>query len=108
MFAAIWDAITDVMGAAAAATLMRRALKYAQARSAELDGLVVTRERFEYRYVVPESWRTGSPAALVALRSLTRELHPLLIELTGPVVLQRLRALPQVAWCNLFSPETSP
>lgn len=104
-FVALWDALTDVMGAAATATLMRRAMKRAHARSSEPDPLVVTRERFEYRYVLPGSWKTESAESMSALRQLARELGPLLTELTGAVVLHRLRAVPEIERCKLFSSE---
>src|SRR4051794_14580074 len=86
-FAVLWSALHEVMGSAATAALLRRAAKHGSDRAPELGHLVVTRERFEYRYEVPSAWAQQSPDALVVLLS---ELRPLLAELTGPVVLRRL------------------
>jgi hypothetical protein len=97
-FAVLWSALHDVMGSAATATLLRRAARHAVARAPELGGFEVHRVRFEYRYVVPPAW---SHEALGALMS---ELRPLLVELTGPVVLRRLHGIPELESCGHFSP----
>jgi hypothetical protein len=105
VFASIWEGLADVLGTAATATLVRRAVKEARASSPGLDGLQVTRDRFEYRYVLPQSWSADSVAAQKDLRLVARRLTPLLTELTGPVVVNRLRGLPGVAETGLFEPE---
>ncbi len=105
VFAEVWDALTDVMGSAATATLLRRAIKQARGHAPELEGLIITRERFEYRYAVPTSWKTESSSGMGALRALTRALQPLLFELTGFLVLHRLDGMPQIKRCELFSSE---
>lgn len=104
LFGVLWEALNDIMGSAATATLVRRAVKHASSRSPGLDGLAITRERFEYRYALPEAWN-ASDVGLSALQGLTRELQPLLVELTGLVVLHRLRSVPELQRCGLFHVE---
>ena len=92
-FAVLWDALADVLGTAATATVLRRAMKQAAARAA-LDGLAIERQGFSYGYTVPESWQTahgGKP--LEALLAVIGELRPILVELTGSVVVRRLERL---------------
>ena len=80
-------------------------MKEARAAAPGLDGLEVARERFEYRYSLPSTWMTESTAAMGDLRTLATHLEPLLRELTGPVVIVRLRTLPDVAGSGLFQQE---
>jgi len=92
-FTALWDALADVLGTAATATLLRRAMKEVADRAA-LDGLAIERQGFSYGYSVPESWQAsygGKP--LEALLHLLDALRPLLVELTGSVVVRRLERL---------------
>jgi hypothetical protein len=105
LFGVLWETLNDVMGSAATATLLRRAVKHASSRSPSLDGLAIHRERFEYRYALPESWKGESDVGLAALQGLTRELQSLLVELTGPVVLHRLRSVQELERCGLFQVE---
>jgi hypothetical protein len=105
LFGVLWDTLNDIMGSAATATLVRRAAKHASIRSPGLDGLAITRERFDYRYAVPDSWQTGSDDGLASLRRLMLELQPLLIELTGRVVLHRLDSVPELKRCGLVRAE---
>jgi hypothetical protein len=100
LFAVVWDTLADVIGTAATATLLRRS-----ARRAQLDGLTVSREGFNYSYRLPADWRDERPESLLALRGLTRELSPQLVELTGPVLLRRLAAVPDLRRCHLFFEE---
>lgn len=91
-----------MMGSAATAALLRRAAKHGEDRSPELGGLIVKRHRFEYRYELPTAWAQEAREALHVLMS---ELRPLLIELTGAVVLRRLHGIPELAPLGHFSPE---
>ena len=104
LFAVLWETLDEVMGSATTATLVRRAVKHASSRSAGFEGLLIVRERFAYRYSVPDSWKSETPDGLTSLQELTRELQPLLVELTGSVVLHRLRGVPQLRRCGLFHP----
>jgi hypothetical protein len=62
--------------------------------------------RFEYRYVVPRSWtESQAQGARFALDALMTELRPLLVELTGHVVLRKLHGIPQLQASGHFSPE---
>jgi hypothetical protein len=108
LFEFIWVALVDLLGSAATATLIRRSLKRAAARVPELDGISISRERFEYRYVLPPEWKDSATGALDGLRELARELRPLLLELTGPVVLRRLRGIPDLERCRVFPSENEP
>jgi hypothetical protein len=90
LFTILWSALADVVGTAAAATLLRRAAQRALPHWPELVGLAITRERLEYRYSLPLSWRDPSAAPPRALCELARELCALLVDLTGPVIVNRL------------------
>jgi hypothetical protein len=98
-FAALWGALTELMGDAATATLVRRAQQRAARRSAALAGLTVSRDRFEYRYALPREWEAPSAESTASFCELMRELQPLLEELTGDVVIRRLRAMPELMAC---------
>jgi hypothetical protein len=103
VFGALWDAMADVMGSATTATLLRRAARRGVVRHpdrGDLAALEITREGFEYRYRLPPSWsEAGPPATCVC--PLVLELRPLLVELTGPVVLRRLVEIPELVECGL-------
>jgi hypothetical protein len=90
LFTSLWFGLADILGTAAAATLLRRAAQRAVPRCPELAELVITRESLEYRYTVPSAWNDSTAAPLPALRELTRELWTFLIDLTGSVVVNRL------------------
>lgn len=94
LFAIVWDALVDVLGSAATAALIRRASKRAGLDRREADLLRIRREGFEYTYAVPDAWKTTS--GLTDLRRLTSELSPLLVELTGPVVIRHLNRIPEL------------
>lgn len=83
--------MADILGTAATATLLRRAAKRGAARHSVLSGVSIRQEELTYRYVLPSSWEQESnQQALDALRTLALELRPLLIEMTGSVVIRRL------------------
>lgn len=104
-FELVWSALTDLLGGAAAATLLRRALKLTAGRVPELRELSITKEGFEYRCTLPPSWSQPG-AGGEALAELSRGLVTLLEELTGSVVLTRLQGIPQLEQYGLFRPET--
>ena len=101
LFNLLWLALSDLLGTAATATLIRRSIKRAAVRAPELLTIAVSRERFEYRCALPPGWNHAQ-----GLRELARELGPLLFELTGPVVIQRLRGIPELERSGVFSLET--
>ena len=103
LFSVLWEALSDVMGSAATATLLRRAAKHATSRKVDLEGLVIARGQFTYEYAVPASWMLESDGARQSLQQLLLALTPLLIELTGPVVHRRLSGIPELKNCGLFA-----
>jgi hypothetical protein len=96
LFAALWQALADILGTAAAATLLRRAAQLAVRRAPELAELSITRGNLEYEYAVPVHWQTPMPEPPHALRELSRALWPLLVEMTGSVVVNRLTQSPEL------------
>ena len=96
LFTVLWEALADILGTAAAATLLRRAAKRAGARWPELAELTIARETLEYRYTVPPAWKEASPDPPEALCELARELWALLMDLTGSVIVNRLAKVPEL------------
>jgi hypothetical protein len=105
LFQILWETLNDIMGGAATAILVRRAVKHAAQRSPGCVGLAIVRERYEYRYALPESWNSAPSDGLESLKGLATELRPLLFELTGHVVLRRLHNVPELDRCGLFTSE---
>jgi hypothetical protein len=95
LFALLWHNLADVLGTAAAATLLRRAAQRAVVAFPELSALEITREGLEYEYKVPGVWNEPSDPPQ-ALRGLVRELWGFLVELTGSVVVGRLSQVPEL------------
>ena len=106
LFELIWEGLVDLLGGAATATLVRRSLKRGASRAPALAAITIQKDRFEYRYSLPAEWAgEGKAQALDGLRELARELEPLLVELTGSVVVHRLRSIPDLERCSVFPPE---
>jgi hypothetical protein len=103
LFDLLWVALCDVLGNPATATLVRRSSKLAVLRQPQLAGLTIKREEFQYRYLLPNGWTCSAVDSLAALRALVDELQPLLIEMTGQVVVRRLSAIPELRECGLLS-----
>lgn len=104
VFGALWEAMVDVMGSATTATLLRRAAKRGVARHAarlDLAALIIARDGLEYGYRLPPSWHDGQ-LRQEAVCTLLSELQPLLIELTGRVVLRRLAEIPELRACGVI------
>ena len=73
-----------------------------------LTGFEIRREGLDYRYVLPPRWTEKNPDALEALRFLLcEELVPLLEELTGPVVIRKLRQVPELRASAILGEEKS-
>jgi hypothetical protein len=96
VFDVLWANVAEVLGVAATATLVRRASKRAALRAPELADLTITREGLDYRYAVPASWRDAA-AVPPGFVELYRELCVLLENLTGPVMIRKLSAIPELA-----------
>jgi hypothetical protein len=72
----------------------------------ELEALVISREGLEYRYEVPDAWRQAPEGQNMAgLRALMHELGPLLVDMTGPVVVRRLGQLEPLQKSGVLSAE---
>jgi len=94
LFELLWESLADVLGTAAAATILSRAIKRTAAHGSSAEPVVVTRKGPDYEYRLPDTWRQpGNEEAMNALRGVAVELRMLLIELTGPVVVRRLARL---------------
>src|SRR5437762_12232421 len=94
LFKLIWDSVSDVLGTSAAATLLRRAALRATPRSPELAEFTVLRTDAGYTYTLPRALVGKVERTPVPLRDLVGELRPLLVELTGQVVVRRLDEIP--------------
>jgi hypothetical protein len=107
LFELLWETLADVLGTAATATLLRRSIKQAAARTAWPEPVVVARTGLDYTYRLPEAWKQpGNDEAVDALRIIAAELRVLLVELTGPVVVVRLGRLAALRkWGIHFSDE---
>jgi hypothetical protein len=90
LFTILWDALADLLGTAATATLLKGAARRAAARSPELAGLVIKRDGLIYRYTCPSNWSGRSGGTPPALREFVTELRPILIELTGQLGIRHL------------------
>ena len=94
LFDLLWESIADVLGTAATATLLRRAIKRSASQTSWPEPITVVRNGLDYEYRLPETWKQpGNAEAVGALRVVAAELRVLLIELTGPVVVRRLARL---------------
>lgn len=106
LFDLLWESLADVLGTAATAVLLRRASKRAASRYPALHDLRIKREGLDYTYSVPRAWQEQEEgSADASLQGLIVELHPLLLELTGVVIFQRLDRVPALRALNLVPPE---
>ena len=97
LFAILWEALADLLGTAATATLLRRAARRAAFRCPELSRLLIVRERLEYSYSVDPAWSERQATVPLALRELLAELRPLLVEMTGQIVVRHLQQIPELS-----------
>jgi len=99
IFDILWTALVEILGSPATASLLRRSAKRQLGDFPELGELAITRKGFEYAYAVPEDWKHANERSNAALQALVQDLCYLLLELTGPVVLHRLKTSSQLAKC---------
>jgi hypothetical protein len=104
LFKLIWDPVAEVLGTTAAATLFSRAARRATPRSPELGDITVLRTADGYTYELPRALIGKVEHTPVALRELFAELRPLLVQLTGQVVVRRLEQIPGLQERGIFSP----
>ena len=94
VFDVLWESLADVLGTAATATLLRRAIKRAASQNSWPESITVARNGLDYEYRLPETWKQpGNEEAIDVFRAVAAELRVLLVELTGPVVVRRLSRL---------------
>ena len=94
LFDLLWESLADLLGTAASATLLRRAIKQAASQASWSEPVTVARNGLDYQYRLPETWKQpGNEEAVGALRLVAAELRVLLVELTGAVVVRRLGRL---------------
>jgi hypothetical protein len=91
LFDLLWETLSEVLGSGATAALLRRAGKRAASREPELGELAIYRECLDHKYTVPRAWQEDWEDTPRALHELVRELRPLLVELTGTVMIRRLQ-----------------
>lgn len=93
LFGLLWRSLSDLLGSATTATLLRRS-KNAVARrlpaAGELAQLTIDRDGLEYRYTLPPAWSQTGGDGIVLMHALVDELRPLLMELTGAMLLEQL------------------
>lgn len=82
----LFDTLSEVLGRTATEALLRRAVRRASSQDAELAAL----ERKGAAEDAPVQWWADGRRGMRYLRAVMRELWPLLIEITGPVVVARL------------------
>jgi hypothetical protein len=107
LFAIIWNELANVLGTAAAAAIVRRAAWYGASVSPELSGLVIARNDLEYSYALPDPWAKDGERGYAALRTFAAELGPLLLELTGTIVVGRLEQIPELRGLDFRTEEVS-
>lgn len=105
LFTLLWDALADLLGTAATATLLRRAARRAALCNTELAELAIVREKLEYGYRLPPAWNERTDNSQLAFRQLVGELLPLLVELTGPLVVRHLAQIPELQERGIISPQ---
>ena len=98
-FDALWGVLVELLGSPATATLLRRSARRRLGDFPELAELAIRRKDFEYTYAVPADWKYANEQSNAALQALVQDLCSLLLELTGPVVLRRLKTSSQLAKC---------
>jgi len=105
LFTLLWDALADLLGTAAAATLVRRAARRAAPRDPELTQVAIVRENLEYRYTLPPAWDDWTGGTQRALQHLVEELLQPLVELTGPLEVNHLAQIPALRERGIIPPQ---
>jgi len=103
LFKLIWDTVAEVLGTTATATLLRRAAQRAAPRSPELGELTMLRTEAGYTYSLPRGL-VGKLEHTDPLRELVGELRPLLVELTGQLIVRRIEQIPGLQERGILAP----
>jgi DNA-binding CsgD family transcriptional regulator len=86
IYGLLHETLSEVIGRTATEALLRRALRRAGAKDPELGALV----RNSAEGSAPVQWWTDDRRGMRYFGTIMRELWPLLIEITGPVIVARL------------------
>jgi hypothetical protein len=105
VFDLLWTTLVDILGSPTTAALVRRSILHECEQHRELGELTISRERFEYTYVVPAAWKHVNDQPVAALQALIHTLSVMLMELTGSVVVRRLKQLSRLKDCGYVIPE---
>jgi hypothetical protein len=90
LFGLLWRSLSDLLGSATTATLLRRSKNAVARRVTAAGQLVIDRDALEYRYTLPPSWSQPTGDGIEVICALVDELRPLLMELTGATILDQL------------------
>ncbi len=107
LFGILWDELAELLGSAATATLLRRAARRAARRNPELAELRIERMGLLFGYRCPPGWRATAGDAPAVLLELVAELRPLLVDMTGQIVLQHLEKILELRALLLAAQEKS-
>lgn len=103
LFGILWRELVVLLGTAASAAVLRRALRRALPHSPELVALSIERIDERYGYSVPPSFGLAMGPS-PGMRHLLDELRPLLSELTGEVAQRHLERVPELRrWARASS-----
>jgi hypothetical protein len=108
LFGLLWNTLSEILGTAVTATLVRRACKRAAVQDRSLLELSIVKTDLVYTFTTPQGWSCDPDAAPEGMRALLEELRPLLVELTGAVVIQRLERLTEFQKRGLVAPQGEP
>lgn len=90
VFGLLWRSLSDLLGSATTATLLRRSRNAVARRLPSAAELMIDRDGLVYRYTLPPPWSEVAGEGLDVMRALADELRPLLMELTGGMILDQL------------------
>ncbi len=94
LFGLLWRGLSDLLGSATTATLLRRSKNAVAGRLPSAAELSIERQGLEYRYTLPPAWSQEASDGMDVMRALVDELRPLLMELTGATILENLDGVP--------------
>jgi hypothetical protein len=94
LYRRLWHTLDSVLGGVATVTLLRRAARRAAPASPLLEELATSSVDEGFGYQLPRAFLTDSETPVAAVRDLVSALRPLLVELTGQVVVRQLDLIP--------------
>lgn len=91
---ALWTAVAEVIGSAATAVLIRRAIKRAARQYPSLDDLTVELQEFLYQLRIPEHWDAPPDAETAeAIRALIAAFTEIARQLSGEILIRHISRL---------------